>query len=140
MFSISYMMELIQHEVKNPNHVEHAITVFKNLLSRSNDSQIITIFELSEIISGRIGNDELYKIGFELSSLSVPVFSVIIEIDISGNKSLIFEQEEIYNIMIKKDIANPDNGEVLNYSTYKDHILFLFKSNKKLFIDLKKKL
>jgi hypothetical protein len=134
MFKKEFIAQIIQEEISNRSLIEPALYIFDQLLIHRDQPNTFTVFELSNLTSRyALKNEDLYKIGFELASLSLPVFLIIVKYEDNYGVEAIFEEkEEIEHIFFKETIALPGSGEILSYLDYKDDILMLFKSNDEL--------
>ena len=129
---------MIEREIDDPSHVESAMNLLSELTRRNNTIQNFTIQDISMITHSQV-NEDVWQLAFELSNLSIPLFTVyVIYYDESGEEEVIDEDEELVNIFSKHEIINPFNGqEYLSYADYKDHIEILFRANKELLENLK---
>lgn len=133
-----FISKLIEREIDDPSHVESAMNLLSELTRRNNTIQNFTIQDISMITHSQV-NEDVWQLAFELSNLSIPLFTVyVIYYDESGEEEVIDEDEELVNIFSKHEIINPFNGqEYLSYADYKDHIEILFRANKELLENLK---
>lgn len=134
MFNKEYIELVIRDEIPNLNHVQPAIHVFESILEDRHFDKTLSIYELSKLLNNKISEEELYTIAFEMIDLTLPIFFLIIQyVDELHGEISIDENQEIYQILTKRDMSHPIEGTVLSFNQYKNKISFLFRLNERLF-------
>ncbi|MBI3235320.1 MAG: hypothetical protein HYZ42_15010 [Bacteroidetes bacterium] len=129
---------MIKEEVQSLDLIAPAIQIFDQVLSKRETASSYTIYELSKLVNSlSLPNEALYRIAFELSSLTLPVFSIIIQYeDEDGHDFTFVDREEIETIFFREEIAHPISGDLIHYNSYKDCILMIFRPNQTLFNEI----
>lgn len=135
MFNKDFISNLIKEQMTNKSLVAPAISIFERIVNENTFANTYTIYNLSKLIPSEyyLNDEDLYRIGFELSNISIPVFTIIVKYEDHDGVEVTFEErEEIESIFFKEKIEHPTSRVLLNYEEYKDDIYMLFKSNYEL--------
>jgi hypothetical protein len=129
LISKQYIESLIRNEIHSKSDSEKALTLFQNLKERKNPKQLISVFEIGDILGSSSETKEIYQLAFRLANLSIPVFIILVEFDDSHSQELFDDDYTIHQIFDKKPLEHPDTGVKLTFDEYKDSVHFLFKLN-----------